>query len=269
MINHHYHGANFFLTITADPNWPEIEEALLPGQTSADRPDLAVRVFHKKVEELKADIFKCGYLSKTVARVWTIKFQKRGLPHIHMIIFVDSENKLRTLEDINTLLSAEFPDEDEEPELFELVKKHMVHTPCGPSSSKAPCMKDGKCSKGFPKPFRDETVINKDSYANLRRCNTGKTYQVRGHQVDNRWVVPYPHFWLWKFRCHINMECILSIKAIKYIYKYVYKGHDCTTMEFGQCQDEIKLYLDSCYVSACEGLWRLYQFSMHESPNVV
>jgi hypothetical protein len=66
------------------------------------------------------------------------------------------------------------------------------------------------------------------------------------------------------------MECILSIKAIKYIYKYVYKGHDCTTMEFGQCQDEIKLYLDSHYVSACESLWRLYLFLMHEeSPNII
>ena len=41
-------------------------------------------------------------------------------------------------------------------------------------------------------------------------------------------------------------------------------------MEFGRCQDEIKQYLDSCYVSACEGLWRLYLFSMHEeSPNIV
>jgi hypothetical protein len=41
-------------------------------------------------------------------------------------------------------------------------------------------------------------------------------------------------------------------------------------MEFGTCQDEIKLYLDSRYVSACESLWRLYQFSMHEeSPNIV
>ena len=41
-------------------------------------------------------------------------------------------------------------------------------------------------------------------------------------------------------------------------------------MEFGRCQDEIKLYLDSRYVSACEGVWRLLQFSMHEEfPNIV
>ena len=269
-INRHFHAADFFLTMTADSNWPEIKEALLPGQAVADHPDLAVRVFHAKVEEIKADLFKRGFLGQTVAHVYTIEFQKLGLPHMHMIIFLHPDSKLRTPEDIDTLLSAEFPDEDEDPELLELVKKYMVHTPCGPNNPNAPCMKDGKCSKGFPKPFREETSINEDSYANLRRRNTGKTYEVRGHQVDNRWVVPYPHFWLRKFHCHINMECIFSIKAIKHIYKYVYKGHDRTTMEFGRCQDEIKLYLDSRYVSACEAVWRLLQFGMHEEePNIV
>jgi len=53
-----------------------------------------VRVFRAKVEELKKDIFKKGYLGKTVARVWTIEFQKHGLPHIHMIIFLNPEDKL-------------------------------------------------------------------------------------------------------------------------------------------------------------------------------
>ena len=66
------------------------------------------------------------------------------------------------------------------------------------------------------------------------------------------------------------MECLFSVKALKYIYKYVYKGHDRSTMEFGTCQDEIKLYLDSRYISAHEGIWRLFQFSMHEEfPNIV
>ena len=77
-------------------------------------------------------------------------------------------------------------------------------------------------------------------------------------------------FILWKYRCHFNLECIASVKAIKYIYKYIYKGHDCTTMEFGTCQDEVKLYLDARYVSQCEAVWRLMAFERHAiSPNVV
>ncbi len=79
--------------------------------------------------------------------------------------------------------------------------------------------------------------------------DTGTQFEHGRHMVDNCWVVPHCKWLIWKYRCHINVECIASIKAIKYIYKYVYKGHDRTTMEFGNCEDEVKMYLDACYVS--------------------
>ena len=60
--------------MTANLNWPEIKEALLHGQSPSDRPDLVDRVFKAKVEALKEDIFKKGYLGKTVVHVWTIEF---------------------------------------------------------------------------------------------------------------------------------------------------------------------------------------------------
>ena len=70
--------------------------------------------------------------------------------------------------------------------------------------------------------------------------------------------------------CHANLECCISIKATKYIHKYIYKGHDRTTMAFGSDQDEIKQYLDARYISASESSWRLFRYNMHEeSPNVV
>ena len=64
------------------------------------------------------------------------------------------------------------------------------------------------------------------------RRDTGKTYQVGGKEVDNRWVVPHSPYLIWKYRCHINVEWVASMKAVKYIYKYIYKGHDRTTMDF-------------------------------------
>ena len=33
-------------------------------------------------------------------------------------------------------------------------------------------------------------------------------------------------------QAHINVEYYASIKSIKYLYKYVYKGHDCAQVEF-------------------------------------
>ena len=275
-INRYFNGPDLFLTATANPNWQEIKEALGPGETASDRPDIVVRVFRLKMKQLLNDIYKDGIMGRTVARVWTIEFQKRGLPHMHMIIFLHPDNKLRTPEDVDSLLSAEFPDEETQPELFNLVKSLMVHTPCGNEHNNpdSPCIIDGKCSKGFPKQFRDQTTVNTDSYSNLRRRDTGKKFKVgRGaseHEVDNRWVVPYCAYLLWRYHCHINVECVASIKAIKYIYKYVYKGHDHTTMQFGTCQDEVQLYLDARYISACEAAWRLFSFTMHEeSPAVM
>jgi len=193
-----------------------------------------------------------------------------------MIIFFHPDAKLRTPEDVDSLISAEFPDEETQPELFELVKSVMVHTPCGNQHNNpdSACIVDDKCSKNFPKPFQDQTIVNTDSYARLRRRDTGKKFKIgRGvseREVDNSWVVPYSPWLLWKYHCHINVESIASIKAIKYIYKYVYKGHDRTTMQFGTCEDEVQLYLDARYISACEASWRLYEFNMHEeSPAVM
>ncbi len=37
---------DLFITITCNPNWPEIVDNLYPGQRPEDRPDLVARVFN-------------------------------------------------------------------------------------------------------------------------------------------------------------------------------------------------------------------------------
>ena len=65
------------------------------------------------------------------------------------------------------------------------------------------------------------------------------------------------------------MEIYSSIMAVKYLFKYVYKGHDRATIKIGkntQGQEQTKsineicLYLDACYVSASEAKWRLFYY---------
>ena len=73
--------------------------------------------------------------------------------------------------------------------------------------------------------------------------------------------------------CHINVEICASVKAIKYIHKYIYKGHDRTTLEVtregAQAIDEIKDYVDARYISAIESCWHIFEFPMHgEKPTV-
>jgi hypothetical protein len=44
---------DLFITMTCNPNWDEILEALLPGQQAADRPDIVARVWNEKLKEVK------------------------------------------------------------------------------------------------------------------------------------------------------------------------------------------------------------------------
>jgi Helitron helicase-like domain at N-terminus len=43
-INRYFGGGDLFITMTANPTWPEIQSALLYDQTASDRPDLVVRL---------------------------------------------------------------------------------------------------------------------------------------------------------------------------------------------------------------------------------
>ena len=104
--------------------------------------------------------------------------------------------------------------------------------------------------------------------------------------VDNRWVVPYNEFLAMKYECHINVQVCVSVKSIKYLYKYVHKGSDRAMMRVGAdldaCAtvpvqptssnppssfvpepepaaliDECSRYLDARVIGAFEVVWRL------------
>ena len=262
--------SDIFLTFTCNPKWPEIVDNLLPGQTAADRPDLVARVFKMKLDALKKDL-KEGVLGEQVAFVDVIEFQKRGLPHCHMLLHLGNESKLRHADDIDSLISAQIPDPEEEPELYEIIKSCMIHGPCGHLNERSPCMKDGQCSKNFPKQFSEETVMNVNGYPLYARTDNGRTVRVRNIDLDNRWVVPYNPYLSKKYSAHINVEACVSIKSIKYLYKYIYKGYDVAHVEMNERidHDEVQTFLDCRYVSAPEAAWRLFCFPMHSQSHSV
>jgi hypothetical protein len=187
----YYHGFDLFITFTCNAQWPEIKSALLTGQSAADRPDITVHVFNMYKLSLIEDIRKRHCLGLSLGYFHTVEFQKHGLPHIHLLLSLAPEFHLETPEQVDSVIRATWPDPIKEPQLFEIVKRRMVHGPCGIWNTHSPCMIKGKCSKNFPKPFQAETVMQRDGYPVYAQPDDGCSYRVGDCIVDNRWIVPY------------------------------------------------------------------------------
>ena len=83
--------------------------------------------------------------------MYVVEFQKCGLPHVHMLIWLDSESKIKLKRNVDKFGSAEIHDLEIDPTGYEAVKRFMMHEPCGPEFPKTPCMINHKCSRHFPK----------------------------------------------------------------------------------------------------------------------
>jgi len=271
-----YGKPHLFITFTCNVQWPEIKSSLFEGQTANDRPDIVCRVFRLKLSDLLKDIVQRQIFGTVLAYVQTTEFQKRGLPHAHMLFILSGRQ--HCWQEVDRLVCAELPDQTVHPRLFDTVTSCMLHGVCGPSSA---CFKNGRCSENFPKPFHRQTSMGDDSYPLYRRRSPedgGKTFTkyVRGQAtvIDNRYVVPYNAYLLLRYNAHINVEYCASVKAVKYLYKYIFKGHDRAVVSLSPDKssltvddavtDEIKNYIDCRYIGAMEGAWRIFHFPLHD-----
>ena len=148
----------------------------------------------------------------------------------------------------------------------------MVHGPCGNINLNAPCMKNGVCSKGYSKPFQKATSIAGDSYTLYARPNDKHSFPVKvlhtTFNADNCWIIPYNRYLSMKYNCHINVECVATFKTVKYCFKYINKGPNRATLQYNI--DEIKTYIDGCYIGAPKAIWHIFHFPIHEQvPPVV
>src|SRR6266540_4147235 len=148
-----YEKSDLFVTVTCNPNWPKITNELLPNQQASDCSDLISRVFKLKLKSITNDLFVKDVLGKVIAHVHVIEFQKRGLPHAHILMILSPEDKPKTPEDFDKLVCAKISDRNLQPKLYETISKNMIHGPCGYLNPNSPCMIDGKCSKHYHREF--------------------------------------------------------------------------------------------------------------------
>jgi len=81
-----YGPPSLFITMTCNPDWPEIKARLQPGQHSCDAPTIVVRAFKLRVQRLLT-ILRSKF-GKMIYMIKVIEFQKRGLPHCHIVVKV-------------------------------------------------------------------------------------------------------------------------------------------------------------------------------------
>ena len=228
-----------FITKTCNPRWIEITRELEPGEAPSDRPDLLARVFKLKLEQLLAELYKDGIFGRVVAHLYVIEFQKRGLPHAHILVVLQESDRLKTVDDIDACVSAELPvepDRDDYMEyeeyeeaykryerLTEIIISHLTHHECGSAFPHASCMVDGQCKSGYDKmAFAAETTFSEQQVHPLYRRRApwdgGATHTMRnGRVVDNRSIVPHSPYLALKYECHINVEVCFSVGSVKYL----------------------------------------------------
>ncbi|KAK9072547.1 hypothetical protein SSX86_008981 [Deinandra increscens subsp. villosa] len=281
------HGnPQYFITFTCNANWPEIQRELnkTPLLSAQDRADLIARVFEMKVDSFILFLKEERPFGVVAADLYTIEFQKRGLPHCHTLLWVTEQFRIRDADQIDCFISAEFPDEDSDPLLHRIVADTMVHGPCGSLNNGASCMQGGTCYKNFPKPYENVTRIDDKGRAFYRRRQNSPKVQKARAMVDCGYVVPYNKALSLRFRAHINVEHCGWSMMIKYLFKYISKGPDRVKYSVGSggggnetgsssatddTIDEIKNFVDGRFICPHEAAWRILNFPIHHRDPAV
>nr|GEU70813.1 DNA helicase [Tanacetum cinerariifolium] len=202
----------------------------------------------KLEEELS---FLCLLQAVRDTLLYTVEFQKRGLPHCHTLLWMDSASRIRIAEDVDRFISAKLPDPRIDPEGYNIVSELMMHGPCGAVSLKAPCIKGDKYSKKNPKKFNHKTFFDENGHVHYRRRDTSVSATRNELQLDNSYVIPYNCDLLLEFRAHINVE---------------YCGW---TTPSRQVMDEIQNYVEGRFICAREAYWRILKFDIHRREPAV
>ena len=85
-----YGSSDLFVTFTCNPKWQEIQEALLRGQKHYHCRDIIARVFNREVKELIDLLTKRDFFGKVRCHIYSIEWQKRGLPHVHILLWLEN-----------------------------------------------------------------------------------------------------------------------------------------------------------------------------------
>jgi hypothetical protein len=229
-----FNKPDLFITMTCNPRWPEIQAALPPSSHWRHHPDLVARVFWLKFKALMHDIVKGKLFGTVRAYVWRIEWQARGLPHVHLLIILDTP--IITAFQVDQIVSAEVPDPQLCPELYQLCSDFQIHSPCD-LDDQCGCRQGKPCKRHFPKDMCRTTSIMNNAFPKYRRRGL-HSCKVKDRMVSDDWVVPYNPTLTLRYRCHINCEIAAHVKSFKYVYEppmtnAILRSHELYRYKYG------------------------------------
>ncbi|XP_074337283.1 uncharacterized protein LOC141674478 [Apium graveolens] len=157
-ICHSIDHPSFFLTMTCNTKWPEIQSMLqyMHGVNVTDAPDVVVRVFKMKLDQL-VDLIKNQNYSGRCTR-----------------------------QQIDDLVCAEIPHKETDLAGYNVVKNYMIHGPCGHDFSYSSCMSDGKYGRHFPKRYNGHTFFDDCGFPVYQRRRMDRTAEKNNYNDDTK-----------------------------------------------------------------------------------
>ncbi len=261
----HYEKLTLFITNTAKPSWREVQEVVHQDRhclTAFHRPDIVNWVLQLKVDGLFYDLRHHHIFGTYMAYRYKLNYQKHGLPHIHLLLFLHENHSYLNTTSIDEIISAVFLDKYKEPQLYDIISSTMVHDPCGEENLKFPCITKGptgnkKCSNSFHKTINEQSLLAHNCYlVYYKRAGVGTLMTIpdpwdlaHPKVINNFWVISYSPYLCKKYIAHINIEVCGGITAIKYIHGYIYKGDKTNMLYMRDEHSEIESYVTACYIS--------------------
>jgi hypothetical protein len=256
-------AAHYFLTVTCNPFWPEIQENLAtpgpygPAETAYDRPDLVVRVFKQKLDFLMKRLQE-GDLGTFIWGTYRVEFQQRGLPHAHIVFRVAQDYAPTNPAIIDRIINAYSPDPNTQPNLYKNVQTYMMHTKCGENATCWDALKH-RCGSGFPREFTDHTVIHDNGRVEYKRPVVTVEDVQENKLLNSRLVVAHNRYLLLLLNCHCNLEVVQNDSVMKYLFKYINKQSDKVWFAAAR-NDEIARYQEGRCIGACKASWHLLAY---------
>ncbi|KAJ4827669.1 hypothetical protein Tsubulata_035503, partial [Turnera subulata] len=151
---------------------------------------------------------------------------QQGLPHAHILVFLQCNDKNPSPAKIDRIISVEIPDRQEDELGYQAVQDFMIHGPCRVLNPRYPCMHDHRFTKHYPKRYYKETTIDEQGFPVYHRRRNNNTIVRNDIEIDNQFIVPYNRDLIVKYQAHINVELCNHARSIKYLFKYIHKGPD-------------------------------------------